>query len=286
MLSLGQKDTVRVVAKSVFDHPLLLSSHPHYHNFYQRLLTTSNYIAEFQKNRSVLYDELLPNICRLNWFKNVIIAGNALKNIWWISLQFLPVSNLLSGGNLNDGHLCFCELYFQTESGCLQTVETGLSNVYWPTLCGWKLLSCLNWQTCLWDEGGASLWTSPLRPYSVSQWRKRGWKSIKSSSEIRYPKSFWCQKRAKQDGRKEFRRLNWQPEVGVADTLWVFILTLSRAKNDSIQNSIENIHSMNYSFKLEKKISAWENRQKGPVLSSKATFNHFSYEQRTFLFIQ
>ena len=78
---MGQKDTVRVVAKSVFDHPLLLSSHPHYHNFYQRLLTTSNYIAEFQKNRSVLYDELLPNICRLNWFKNVIIAGNALKNI-------------------------------------------------------------------------------------------------------------------------------------------------------------------------------------------------------------
>ena len=91
--------------------------------------------------------------------------------------------------------------------------------------------------------------------------------------------------------------------VGTADRFWLFIFTLNRAKKwfNSIFNSklirkysfnkiIHSILNKKYSFNeiihsnwktnhsLSKQWKTMKNRQKGPVLSKKGTFIHFSYE--------
>ena len=95
-----------------------------------------------------------------------------------------------------------------------------------------------------------------------------------------------------------WRKGTGEVRLGVADTFWLFIFTLNQAKNYSIQNWIENIHSINHSFKLENKFQlekTVKNRQKEPVLSSKSTFytfflwmTHFfnSFNRTAIIFIQ
>ena len=65
----------------------------------------------------------------------VVYLGFKTSNTSKIYNEYICHVYLLSGGNMDNEHLCVRQLYFWIESGCLQCVGTGLSNVHWPTLC-------------------------------------------------------------------------------------------------------------------------------------------------------